>query len=248
MLEMDFNNIAKTYRESTPKIPKGYLNKIIQIGNLQENSLLLEYGCGSGEIAISLAEKGISVIGVDSSSNQIRKAKTSKKKNKIKWVLAKAEEYIPKKKVDMIFSYESFHLFDMPLVIKKTKEILNKDGTFCIGYCNYHWENDFKEIIIEHISKYNFEWNEWSCPDFYRLLKNERNSFIKYNTECIKVYEEADISTIANFLISISPLYKINQINLKSMRKKLQNRMWEKKKKKIIRGETTYFLKYTRAI
>src|SRR3989344_3143754 len=77
-----------------------------------KNSLILDAGCGTGDIACTLGYSGANVLGIDGSSNSIKIAKSSLAKLKLKNVSFKQcylEKLSPKRKFDYIFCLGVLH-------------------------------------------------------------------------------------------------------------------------------------------
>ena len=112
--------IVKYYDEI---VNKGYHNQKKYISNLAKiipkKSLVLELGCGTGQILISLLKKGILCEGIDNSKFMLEKLKSKK----AKIYLSNLNSFKSKKKYDYIFSCHG------PFLIKDNElesYILNK--------------------------------------------------------------------------------------------------------------------------
>jgi ubiquinone/menaquinone biosynthesis C-methylase UbiE len=108
---------------------------------VEENSIILDVGCGTGELAFTLSKKSKKVIGIDMSKKMIKSANEKKRKLNIKNTQFLNEDGINfLKETDEKFDYVIFSLslHEMPMekriallkqAKKKTKKIIIADIT-----------------------------------------------------------------------------------------------------------------------
>lgn len=111
--------------------------------HLNPSSIVLDYGCATGSIALELASMAKEVHGIDISSNMIEIAKKKADERGIKNVaFTKAaifDESLEKESLDMILSLSILHLVeDSAQVLDRVNQLLKPGGVFisatpCLG-------------------------------------------------------------------------------------------------------------------
>jgi len=108
--------------------PKHEIIKYYQyfLDNIDENSTILDIGCGRGTLTNNLAKKAQKVMGIDISKNYIMIAKNRYKKNNLKFINVDATKYEFKEKVDyIILSNVIEHIDDRIEFLNKIKNYGN---------------------------------------------------------------------------------------------------------------------------
>jgi len=72
------------------------------LDNIKAGDMVLDIGCGSGELSFDLAKKASKVIGIDLNKQYLEKAKKKNKAQNIKYVLGDATNYIFNEKFDIV--------------------------------------------------------------------------------------------------------------------------------------------------
>ena len=88
---------------------------------LLKNIKILDIGCGGGLLCEPLSKLGAEVVGIDASEKNIKIAKTHAKRNglKISYYCASPENFISKKKFDVILNMEIVeHVNNVDLFLK----------------------------------------------------------------------------------------------------------------------------------
>lgn len=133
---MKNNEIVKKYFEETAKefdeiydkggdVLKRFINKVFRKGmrervalTLQEcegkNKTILDCGCGSGRVALLLAEKGLKVTGIDYSSKMVELANEHLRKYKASTNIKLDVKFIYS---DFMKDFDSHELFDITLAL-----------------------------------------------------------------------------------------------------------------------------------
>jgi len=111
---------------------------------------VLDIGCGNGELAEALRDKGCRVTGVDISEKAVEEAKKFLDDSfcfdieKENW-----PEELLSKKFDLVIASEVVeHIFDPVIFMKKIKHLLKTDGKVIITTPNIlFWKNRFKILF-----------------------------------------------------------------------------------------------------
>jgi len=133
---------------------------------------ILDIGCGGGLLSEPMSRMGANVTGIDASYKNIKIAKLHSKKNKLKinYLCSSPEKLKIKKKFDVILNMEIIeHVDDIDLFIKKSSELLKKNGLMFIATLNKTLKSYFFAIIgAEYILRWlpmgTHDWNKFVKP------------------------------------------------------------------------------------
>lgn len=186
-----FDKVAKNYENLQKQVlnPEVYRKQIISYLPSKLNTIL-DLGCGTGELFPYLLKKSKSVLGIDSSSEMIREAKSNFSKNKNIKLIESPLETIPVQKNSadaVIASMVLHHISNPPLVLSEANRVLKENGTLCIVDLKKH----DKEFMRDNFSDL---WLGFELP----LLKNwlSTNGFIFIESSEIKTSSDFTILTI----------------------------------------------------
>ena len=148
-----------------------------RLGQSLKNIKILDIGCGGGLLCEPLSKLGAQVIGIDASEKNIKIAKTHAKKNKlkIKYYCASPENFIFKKKFDVILNMEIVeHVEDVNLFLKESSKFLRKNGIMFIATLNKTLKSYLFAILgAEYILRWlpigTHDWNMFVEP--HKLIK-----------------------------------------------------------------------------
>lgn len=121
------------FKHSSEDVP--FLTKLA----LEYGTQILELACGTGRIAIPLANQGINVVGIDSSDSMLSAAR--KKSSKVKWLKSDMRDFSIEDKFDLvIIAYNSFlHLLtieDAESCLLCVKRHLKPNGRLILDVVN----------------------------------------------------------------------------------------------------------------
>ncbi len=147
----------RKYYSSHDKGFQWILNKISPYLKIKKNLNVLDIGCGSGNLSIYLAKKGVKVTGIDYSKDAIENAKKNlSKENKS---IRKNVKFIRMNAVSMNFNNSSFdmvisidvfeHLYpyEIELLMRKIKQILKPNAVLFI-------HTEANKIYLDYLHKY----------------------------------------------------------------------------------------------
>ena len=134
---------------------------------------ILDIGCGGCLLSEPMSRLGANVVGIDASKKNIEVAKFHAKKNKLKinYICASPEILKIQKKFDVILSMEIVeHVEDINFFIKKSSELLKKNGLMFIATLNKTLKSYMFAIVgAEYILKWlpigTHDWNKFIKPD-----------------------------------------------------------------------------------
>jgi len=175
----DPNGKFKPLHKFNPVRIKYIKDNIIKKFNLNSSNRplktinILDIGCGGGLLSEPMSRLGASVVGIDASKKNIEVAKFHAKKNKLKinYICASPEILKIQKKFDVILGMEIVeHVEDINFFIKKSSELLKKNGLMFIATLNktlksYMFAIVGAEYILRWLPIGTHDWNKFIKPD-----------------------------------------------------------------------------------
>ena len=175
----DPNGKFKPLHKFNPVRIKYIKDNIIKKFNLNSSNKplktinILDIGCGGGLLSEPMSRLGANVVGIDASKKNIEVAKFHAKKNKLKinYICASPEILKIQKKFDVILSMEIVeHVEDINFFIKKSSELLKKNGLMFIATLNktlksYMFAIVGAEYILRWLPIGTHDWNKFIKPD-----------------------------------------------------------------------------------
>ena len=132
---------------------------------------ILDIGCGGGLLSEPMCRLGANVIGIDASSKNIEVAKFHAKKNnlKINYICSSPEKLRMGKKFDVILNMEIIeHVDDIDFFIKKSSQLLKKNGLMFVATLNKTLKSYFFAIIG---AEYVLRWLPIGTHDWEKFVK-----------------------------------------------------------------------------
>jgi ubiquinone/menaquinone biosynthesis C-methylase UbiE len=130
-MKIDYNTLAQEYARHR-QIHPAVLKDLIQLGNLNSASQVLDVGCGTGNYTIALEEAiGCSCSGIDPSEQML--AKASERTQSVRFKLGRAEQLdYPSESFDLVFSVDVIHhVGDRFAYFREAHRVLKKGGKVC---------------------------------------------------------------------------------------------------------------------
>jgi ubiquinone/menaquinone biosynthesis C-methylase UbiE len=245
-----FDEVAEAYHTSTPPLPSEYIELMRETFNLQRLDNILDLGCGSGLLTFPLAEISRNVQGLDSSVELLRLAKQADSSDRVEWILASVENFqFPSNRYKLIISFESFHLFPQKdELVGRISQALTEAGFFSIGWCDYHWESPFRDVIIQTFSEHGITWGEWgyqSMPELKSIITNSPK-LGPFCTKSIIVNDQCNkVGDIAEYLVSIEKSFRLSSSDRIKLQQKLKARFFDIAGGSVVRGKSQYSIAYT---
>lgn len=129
-----FRGTYEYYSKYRPRIPEKAINLIIKHFNIGRMDRVLDLGCGTGQVALAMADKCGEMVCLDSDSKMLIQAKKATKNSKIKltWIDRRAEDLGKLKEKLGAFkvatSCRAFHRMNQGQVLKELDGLIEKDG------------------------------------------------------------------------------------------------------------------------
>lgn len=242
-----FDVAAHDYTSAAPLTPADFVRGIIAFASLPQKSRILELGCGAGDLAICLARRGYAVTAVDISVEMLRIARKRTPRMPVNWIhsdvsMLKFDLSI----FDLIFSFESFHLFPNPIDLVRTLAKRAKpNGMLAIGWCDYHWERLLEDAIRYEFQGVGIEWGPWGyqrCPSFSDAVRKSSDLLDSPISVQIQIRETSAVADIAVYLTSIDKVAALPQRARSELREKLQCRLRQVARGSTITGMSSYHI------
>ena len=146
---------------------------------------ILDIGCGGGLLSEPMYKMGANVTGLDASEKNINIAKIHSKKNKLKinYICTSPEKINIGKKFDVVLNMEIVeHVDNVDFFIKKSSELLNKNGLMFVATLNKTLKSYFFAIVgAEYILKWlpigTHNWDKFIEPR--KLVQYGKNNSLK---------------------------------------------------------------------
>ena len=141
MSDIDFGRHSEDYAVYRPGFPASFYERLKAMTPIRE-SHALDLGTGPGTMALELAALGSSVIGIDTSAQQIataqRVARERNLEDKVRFRVASAENTgLDASSFHLTTAGQCWHWFDSKAAIKEVHRVLRPDGLLALAYYSY---------------------------------------------------------------------------------------------------------------
>jgi len=189
-----------------------YFKKTFSLDN--NKSIVLDLGCGTGQIAKSLCGYVARVVCVDSSEDMIRVSKNSLKNcgDKVEFSCSKAEDFLrPKGSIDLVTISRAFHWMNQDAVMVNCKSILQEGGglallgDYTLWNGNASWQKTTKQTIQYFLGEKRRAGNGYFSPPsepYESMLK--RHGFKDVTVKDFEVVRRWNFDSILGYLYSTS--------------------------------------------
>jgi len=158
MSNIDFGRHSEDYAAYRPGFPASFYQRIDAIAPIR-GTRSLDLATGPGTIALELAALGASVVGIDTSAEQIatakRVAKERKLEGRVSFRTASAENTgLDASSFDLVTAGQCWHWFDSGAAMEEIHRVLRPGGVLAIAYFSYLAEHsrvvrDTEDLILE---------------------------------------------------------------------------------------------------
>jgi SAM-dependent methyltransferase len=129
-----FDEIAAEYDRHRPEYPDELVDHACRVAGLTRGNLVLEVGCGSGQLTRSLAGRGLRVTALEPGANLISLAgQNLEAAGEVELVHARFEDArLPRGRFRAVFSASAFHWVDPEVSWQRAADVLVPGGTLAL--------------------------------------------------------------------------------------------------------------------
>src|ERR1022692_2232641 len=129
-----FDEIAAEYDRHRPAYPDELIVQACRVAGIGSGDLVLEVGCGSGQLTRSLAGRGLRVTALEPGTNLISLARQNLQgAGEVEFVNAQFEDaQLPRERFRAVFSASAFHWVDPEVSWQRAADVLAPGGTLAL--------------------------------------------------------------------------------------------------------------------
>jgi SAM-dependent methyltransferase len=129
-----FDEIAAEYDRHRPAYPGELIDQACQVAGIGSGDLVLEVGCGSGQLTRALLARGLHVTALEPGQNLIALARRNLDgAGAVEFVNARFEDApLPREQFQVVFSASAFHWVDPEVSWQKAADLLVPGGTLAL--------------------------------------------------------------------------------------------------------------------
>lgn len=143
-----------------------YGNSLVQLLAPKEGERILDLGCGTGDLAITLFEGGAEVVGVDKSENMVKLATI--KYPQIPFTVQDATQLTYQNEFDAVFSNATLHWVHPPKeAVQCIYESLKQGGRMVAEFGGKGNVQTITDEMIQQIKNAGFEFKATQFPWYY---------------------------------------------------------------------------------
>lgn len=163
MSNIDFGRHSEDYAAHRPGLPASFYQRLEAIIPLN-GSRSLDLATGPGTMALELAERGSSVVGIDVSAEQIataeRVADERGLRDSLSFKVARAENTgLNASSFDLVTAGQCWHWFDGVAAMKEVQRVLRPGGLLAIVHYSYlAGHSDVARATEDLILQFNPSW------------------------------------------------------------------------------------------
>ena len=137
-LKTTFNTASTLYEEIRPGYPEKLIEDVLDISGIENNSRILEVGCGTGKATRPFAERGYELVCLDIGADLIVVAREKLKEfPNVSFIEQAFEAWKSEDKFNLVISATAFHWVDPNVRYLKASEVLRSDGSLAV-FSNQH--------------------------------------------------------------------------------------------------------------
>lgn len=213
-----FRGTAWYYARYRPGYPKPFFAHVIEEFNLNGTGRLLDLGCGTGQLAIPLANHFEEVVGMDPELEMLAEAKIQADKagvTNIKWVEGGSEDLKDLKEdlgtFRLVTMGSAFHWMKRDSVLVVLDSIISKNGGIVVVGSASIWNktNEWKDVMKTVIKKWLGEKRRaggsvYVAPKERHEIVITRSAFKQMETYRLEYQRSWDMDSLIGHLYSTS--------------------------------------------
>lgn len=128
---LTFDTIAESYEAARPLYPVQLIDRLAAEAQLRRGSLVLEVGCGTGQLTRRLDGRGLDVVAIDPGRSLVAAARQHVSAD-VMFEVTTFEAYEPDRRFDLIVSAAAYHWVDPEVRWAKAASLLGDGAHFGI--------------------------------------------------------------------------------------------------------------------
>jgi len=188
--DVDFGRYSEDYAEHRPGFPKSFYRRLDAIFPIK-GSRALDLATGPGTIALELAARGSSVVGIDISAGQVAAAQRVARKrnlsNRARFEVADAlSTGLEAGSFDLVTAGQCWHWLDSDAAMAEAHRVLQPGGVLAIAHYSYLAEHspvarDTEALILERNPS-------WSMAGWSGLFPESIDEVIRGGFELVEQF------------------------------------------------------------
>jgi ubiquinone/menaquinone biosynthesis C-methylase UbiE len=209
-----FAGTARYYSQFRPGYPTSVFDLLTLEAPLKATSKVLDLGCGTGHVALRLAERVASVTGVDLDQGMLDEASRladERGQRNLRWVLSSAERFEDEPgSYQLVVIGSAFHWMDRPIVAARAHRMLQHKGLFALlGNPSPLAQIQRREGVGAAVADVQDRWIDLDERDWQRRLARPEevisaSPFRTSTVLSVPTRQEWDVPTFVGFLRSTS--------------------------------------------
>lgn len=151
-----------------------YGNSLVELLAPKEGERILDLGCGTGDLANTLFEYGVEVVGIDKSENMVKLA--SSKYPHIPFTVRDATKLTYQNEFNAVFSNATLHWVHAPKeAVQCIYQSLKHGGRMVAEFGGKGNVQTITDEIIQQIKNAGYEFKEAQFPGIIRVLQSTQS-------------------------------------------------------------------------
>ena len=167
-----------------------YGKDLLSYVNKNKGQVILDIGCGTGQLTAELAKDGADVIGIDFSAEMIEKA--IKNYPDVNFHVADATDLIYENYFDTVFSNAVFHwIKNQDALLKNIYKVLRDNGVLICEFGAHNNIYSIQKTFVDVIGKFGYTYES----PFFFPTEGEYRSLLERNLFKVEFMKEFDRPT-----------------------------------------------------
>ncbi|MGH9079443.1 MAG: class I SAM-dependent methyltransferase [Acidimicrobiales bacterium] len=162
-----FNQVAELYDEARPSYPLQLVDDLVSLADLGRGDRVLEIGCGTGQITVPLAERGLRITALEPGDKLATVARQRLGQfDDVEIVVNRFEDYeLPDEPFDFVVSATAFHWVDPSVRVAKSAQALKVGGHLAVIHTHWGVGREI-DIFFEQSQTCYQHWDPDTDPNF----------------------------------------------------------------------------------
>ena len=167
-----FDDVAELYDATRAGYPAEVVDDLFRVAELDVGSRVLEVGCGTGQLTLDLARRGVDLTAIDIGAAMVDA--TRQKVAKFGTTVGRCafEEYeAPNGTFAAVVSATAFHWIDPHVAWKKSSDLLRSGGWIAILSTSERYDDPFGSAFREQWIRYSSDGGAWATTPKLTLVE-----------------------------------------------------------------------------